>query len=121
MNKFTSKPTENYQNKRVRDLSELLNRGDLGSRDRARVIMALQKEYGVIAQDELEKQVLVEKSKVEGKAEGRAAGKAEGQAEGRATIITQMYRNGMSTSQIARITNDTVEAIENIINGAIHE
>ena len=117
MNKLTSKPTENYQNKRVRDLSALLNREDLGSRDRVRVIMALQKEYGIIAQDELEKQAVAEKSK----AEGEAIGIKKGQAEGKATIITQMYRNGMSTSQIAKITNDTVEAIENIINGVIHE
>ena len=99
----------------------VLNKYSMSIEKRSMILREIQRKAAKTAQDELEKQAVAEKSKAEGKAEGRAEGRAEGKAEGKATIITQMYRNGMSTTQIARITNDTVEAIESIVNGAIHE
>ena len=142
-----NKSTENHQNNRIRDLSALLANADLVGMDRVRVIMALEKEYAMIAQNELEKQAAFEKGKAEGvkkgEAEGRAKGRAigmakgreigmakgraigmakgmakgeaEGRAEVKAMVITRLYRNGMTTNQIASLTNYAVEEIESII------
>ena len=126
-----NKATENHQNNRIRDLSALLANADLVGMDRVRVIMALEKEYAMIAQNELEKQDAFEKGKAEGMKKGEAKGRkigmakgmaiamakgeAEGRAEVKAMVITRLYRNGMTTNQIASLTNYAVEEIESII------
>ena len=100
-----------YKNKRIRDLSALLTSEDLVGMERVRVIMALEKEYAMIAQHELEKKEAVERATK--KAEAVGVKKAE------ETIIKKLYYHGMSTPKIASMTDYTVEAVENIINGIL--
>lgn len=52
---------------------------------------------------------------------GRAEGEAKGRAEARNEIIIQMYEEGLSSEQIARITKLSVEEVEHIRDSATKE
>lgn len=53
-----------------------------------------------------------EEGKAEGKVEGKAEGKAEGNSEGKAGLIRAMSRKGLTVSEIADLTELTVEEIQ---------
>ena len=60
-----------------------------------------------------------EEGRVEGRKEGRAEGKAEGLAEGeakaQATLICSLRRNGLSISEIAKLTELPEAEISRIV------
>ena len=55
------------------------------------------------------------------KAEGKAEGRAEGKAEERNSLIIQMYKEGLPSEQIARITRLSVKEVEHIRDSATNE
>ena len=55
------------------------------------------------------------------KEEGKAEGKVEGKIEERNNLIIQMYKEGLPSEQIARITRLSVEEVEHIRDSATNE
>ncbi len=51
----------------------------------------------------------------EGREEGREEGRKEGRAEGQAELIRNMFKNGMSSEEISKMTNISIEKIEDIL------
>lgn len=58
---------------------------------------------------------LVEKGRAEGEARGEARGRAEGEAQERVKNIVNMYEEGLSLTQIARIAEIELGEVETII------
>jgi len=52
--------------------------------------------------------------RVKGRAEGRVEGRVEGRAEGRVDLLRAMLQNGLTMTQIAKMTGLTLEEVERV-------
>ena len=89
----------------------------MSTQQRSMMLREIQRDATRIAQNELEKQAAVQRAEKKGEAVGIKKGEAVGMKKAKATIVERMHRDGISMTQIASMTDYTIEAVENIIKG----